>query len=109
MSGSTGRDSNPSTRPRAAARARLRQKAQLTLPEEIRAALRVTEGDELEFSVGEDGVVRVRGYVSIPADQVWLYSGQTAVEPESNDGLTVGPGTDLVDSAATHPEAPADS
>lgn len=109
MSGSTARDSNPSTRPRAAARARLRQKAQLTLPEEIRAALRVTEGDELEFSVGEDGIVRVRGYVSVPADQVWLYSGQAAIEPESRDDLTLGPGTDLADPVATHPEAPADS
>ena len=55
------------------ARARLRPKAQLTLPEEIRSALRVNEGDEIEFRVGEDGTITVRGYISVPADHAWLY------------------------------------
>jgi len=58
----------------ASAKARLRQKAQLTLPEEIRRALRVNEGDEVEFSVLADGTITVRGYVSVPADQLWLYA-----------------------------------
>lgn len=53
------------------ARARLRPKAQLTLPEEIRRALHVGEGDEVEFAVQPDGTVTVRGYVSVPADQLW--------------------------------------
>ena len=57
-------------RPRIKARARLRPKAQLTLPEEIRRALHISEGDEIEFAVNEDGVIMVRGYVSIPTDQV---------------------------------------
>ncbi len=56
------------------ARARLRPKAQLTLPEEIRQALRVREGDELEFAVREDGTITVQGYVSIPSDQLWRYT-----------------------------------
>ena len=56
------------------ARARLRPKAQLTLPEEIRHALRVREGDELEFAVQEDGTITVQGYVSIPSDQLWRYT-----------------------------------
>jgi hypothetical protein len=64
------------------ARARLRPKSQLTLPEEIRRALRVNEGDEVEFRVGENGTVSVRGYTSIPTDHAWLYaqhqSGQQA-------------------------------
>jgi antitoxin PrlF len=64
------------------ARARLRPKSQLTLPEEIKRALRVNEGDEVEFRVGEDGMVTVRGYTSIPTDHAWLYaqhqSGQRA-------------------------------
>jgi AbrB family looped-hinge helix DNA binding protein len=59
---------------RTSARARLRPKAQLTLPEEIRSALHVSEGDEIEFLVDEDGTVKVRGYVSVPSDLVWLYS-----------------------------------
>ena len=61
------------------ARARLRQKAQLTLPDPIRQALHVSEGDEVEFVVHEDGVITVRGYVSVPSDQAWRFrSGQQA-------------------------------
>jgi AbrB family looped-hinge helix DNA binding protein len=61
------------------ARARLRQKAQLTLPDPIRQALHVSEGDEVEFAVHEDGVITVRGYVSVPSDQAWYFrSGQQA-------------------------------
>ena len=37
--------------PRVRARARVRAKAQLTLPEEIRRALHISEGDEVEFDV----------------------------------------------------------
>ena len=58
-------------RPWTNARVRLRPKAQLTLPDPIRQALHVSEGDELEFAVHEDGVITVRGYVSVPSDQVW--------------------------------------
>jgi len=64
------------TQPRISARARLRPKAQLTLPEEIRRALDVSEGDEIEFAVHENGMITVRGYVSVPADQAW-YSPQS--------------------------------
>jgi hypothetical protein len=66
-------------RPQTNARARLRQKAQLTLPDPIRQALHVSEGDEVEFAVHEDGVITVRGYVSVPSDQAWYFtSGQQA-------------------------------
>jgi antitoxin PrlF len=61
------------------ARARLRPKAQLTLPDPIRQALHVSEGDEVEFAVQEDGVITVRGFVSVPSDQAWYFkSGQQA-------------------------------
>lgn len=59
------------TQPRIRARARLRPKAQLTLPEEIRRALHVSEGEEIEFAVHEDGMITVRGFVSVPTDQAW--------------------------------------
>jgi AbrB family looped-hinge helix DNA binding protein len=36
--------------PRFSARVKVRPKAQLTLPEEIRRALHISEGDEVEFS-----------------------------------------------------------
>ena len=55
------------------ARAKLRSKAQLTLPDPIRQALHVSEGDEVEFAVHEDGVITVRGYVSVPSDQAWRF------------------------------------
>ena len=55
-------------------RVRLRPKAQLTLPEEIRHALHVREGDDLEFAVQGDGTVTVRGFVAVPSDQVWRYT-----------------------------------
>lgn len=58
-----------SSHPQIRARARVRAKAQLTLPEEIRRALGVDEGDDVEFAVQEDGTITVRGYVSIPTDQ----------------------------------------
>jgi AbrB family looped-hinge helix DNA binding protein len=41
--------------PRITARVKVRPKAQLTLPEEIRRALHIGEGDEVEFAVQEDG------------------------------------------------------
>ena len=56
------------------ARARLRQKAQITLPEEVRQVLHVGEGDEVEFTVDGDGSVTVRGYVSVPSDQAWFFT-----------------------------------
>ena len=60
--------------PRISARVKVRAKAQLTLPEEIRRALHVSEGDEVEFSVQDDGTITVRGYVPIPADQAWFFT-----------------------------------
>jgi antitoxin PrlF len=56
------------------ARAKVRPKAQLTLPEEIRRALHIGEGDEVEFTVEEDGTITLRGYVSIPTDQAWFFT-----------------------------------
>jgi len=60
-------------------RARLRPKAQLTLPEEIRRTLHVSEGDEIEFAVQENGIVTVRGYVSVPSDQAWYFTREGQV------------------------------
>ena len=62
------------SQPRFSARIKVRAKAQLTLPEEIRRALHIGEGDEVEFSVHDDGTITVRGYVSIPTDQAWFFT-----------------------------------
>lgn len=55
-------------------RARLRHKGQLTLPAEVRDALHVGEGDEVEFTVTESGEVVLRGMTSVPADQRWFWA-----------------------------------
>jgi AbrB family looped-hinge helix DNA binding protein len=83
------------------ARARLRPKSQLTLPEEIRRALHVREGDEIEFTVREDGTIAVRGYVSVPADYAWLYTRpQVALppneEPVKGQGGSIHESTDAM-------------
>lgn len=55
------------------ARAKLRDKGQLTLPPEVRAALGVDEGDVVEFEV-KDGAVTLHGWKMIPADQAWFWT-----------------------------------
>lgn len=81
-------------RPRTSARARLRPKAQLTLPDEIRRALRVSEGDEIEFTVHETGIITVRGYVSVPSDQAWWFTSERqAGKRQADEEIAAGSGT----------------
>lgn len=81
-------------RPRTNARARLRPKWQLTLPDEIRRALHVSEGDELEFAVHENGVITVRGYVSVPSDQAWFFTRERLADSQQGDEeIAAGSGT----------------
>ena len=82
------------SQPRLRARARVRPKAQLTLPEEIRRALHVGEGDEVEFSVHADGTITVRGYVSVPSDQAWFFTQEgLAAKQRADDEIAAGGGT----------------
>lgn len=56
-------------------RAPLRDRSQVTLPSEVKNALHIESGDELEFSVdSESGIVTVVGLKSIRADQAWFWS-----------------------------------
>ena len=74
---------------------KVRPKAQLTLPEEIRRALHISEVDEVEFSVYDDGTITVRGYVSIPTDQAWFFTPQwLAGEREADEDIAAGPAGD---------------
>jgi AbrB family looped-hinge helix DNA binding protein len=80
--------------PRLRARVRVRPKAQLTLPEEIRRALHISEGDEVEFAVHDDGTITIRGYVSIPTDQAWFFTPEwLAGEREADEEIAAGSGT----------------
>ena len=80
--------------PRVRTRVKVRPKAQLTLPEEIRRALHVGEGDEVEFAVHDDGTITIRGYVSIPTDQAWFFTPEwLAGEREADEDIAAGRGT----------------
>lgn len=73
------------------ARAMLRAKGQLTLPPEIRAALHVGEGDEVEFTVTDAGEVLLRGMTSVPADQRWFWEPDwQAGEREASEQIKAG-------------------
>jgi antitoxin PrlF len=80
--------------PRLTARVKLRPKAQLTLPEEIRRFLHIGEGDEVEFAVRNDGTITVRGYISVPTDQAWFFTPEwLAGEQEAEREIAAGRGT----------------
>lgn len=72
-------------------RATLRSKGQLTIPSEVRAALHVAEGDEVEFTVTDAGEVLLRGMTSVPADQRWFWEPdwQTG-EREASEQIRAG-------------------
>jgi AbrB family looped-hinge helix DNA binding protein len=91
--------------PRVRARAKVRAKSQLTLPDEIRRALHISEGDDVEFSLHEDGTVTVRGFVSIPTDQAWFFTADwLAGEQEADREIAAEHGTvhESADDMFTH-------
>lgn len=71
----------------------LRRKGQLTLPSHVREALHIGEGDVVDFTVTDDGVL-MRGLKTIPADQAWFWSDEwQAGEREASEQLERGEGT----------------
>lgn len=72
-------------------RAQLRRKSQLTLPQEVRDALHLSEGDEVEFTVHAGGEVTLRGMTSIPTDQRWFWTEEwQAGEREASAAIAAG-------------------
>jgi len=61
------------------ARTTLRAKGELTLPEEIRAAARLEEGDLLEAEMTAEGIL-LRPQKVVDASQAWFWS------PEGQEG-----------------------
>jgi AbrB family looped-hinge helix DNA binding protein len=51
----------------------LRAKGQLTLPEAIRKAANLAEGDLLEAEVAEDGTVILRPVTTVDRSQAWFW------------------------------------
>lgn len=74
-----------------AGRAQLRKKNQMTLPSEVREALHLSEGDEVEFTVEPNGEVTLRGWTTIPADQRWFWDeAWQAGEREASAHIAAG-------------------
>ncbi len=72
------------------ARMTLRAKGQLTLPEEIRSAARLEEGDLLEAEVTPDGIL-LRPQKVIDADQAWFWTPEwQAGEREADADIAAG-------------------
>jgi len=70
----------------------LRAKGQVTLPEEIRAAARLEEGDLLEVVITEEGIL-LRPQKLIDASQAWFWTPEwQAGEREADADLAAGRG-----------------
>lgn len=85
------------------ARTTLRAKGQLTLPEEIRRAARLEEGDLLEAELTEEGIL-LRPQRVVDAAQAWFWSaewqaGEQAAEADLAAGRveTFGSGEEFLD------------
>jgi len=82
------------------ARTVLRPRGQLTLPQEVRDALRIAEGDDVEFVLTDDGVL-MRGLKSIPAEQAWFWTQEwQAGEQEASRQADAGEGTVFTDGSS---------
>jgi AbrB family looped-hinge helix DNA binding protein len=55
-------------------RTRLRAKGQITVPNEVRERLGITEGDDLAFYLNEEGQIIVDQLRMIPPDQAWFWT-----------------------------------
>jgi AbrB family looped-hinge helix DNA binding protein len=69
---------------------RLRNKGQLTIPDHVRRAVRVEEGDYLAVSV-RDGVIVLEPKTVIDASQAWFWRSEwQAGEREATEDIASG-------------------
>jgi AbrB family looped-hinge helix DNA binding protein len=69
---------------------KVRPKGQITLPDAVRRAARLSEGDYLEVSV-EDGTIIMRPKKLIDADQAWFWTAEwQRGEREASDDIARG-------------------
>jgi len=70
--------------------ARVRPKGQITIPEEVRRALRLEEGDLVEVAI-EDGSIVLRPKRLIEASQAWFWTDAwQAGEREASADIDAG-------------------
>jgi antitoxin PrlF len=73
-------------------RTTLRAKGQITLPEDIRVAARVQEGDLFEAEITQDGIL-LRTQKVIDANQAWFWTPEwQAGEREADADASAGKG-----------------
>jgi len=93
-------------------KSRLRNKGQVTVPQEIRNLLRVEEGDDLLFYTDEAGRVVVSRAQIIDPDQAWFWSDRwQRMEQEAQADLEAGriiEYTNIAEALAALDEIPAD-
>lgn len=88
----------PPERPAKVSRAQLRRHSQLTVPADVRKALHIEEGDEVEFRLTESGAVVLRGMTVVPADQRWFWTDDwQAGEREASEQLAHNEGSFYAD------------
>ena len=69
---------------------KVRPKGQITLPDAIRKAARLSEGDYLEVSV-EEGTIVMRPKKLIDADQAWFWTDEwQSGEREASEDIARG-------------------
>ena len=69
---------------------RMRGKGQITLPDEVRKAARIEEGDYLEVST-RNGEIVLRPKKLVDADQAWFWTdGWQAGEREASEDIAAG-------------------
>ena len=71
----------------------LKQKSQVTIPNEVVKKLKLVVGDKLDVEV-KDGKIIITPVVIIPKDQVWFYSkewqdGERDVDRQIREGKTI--------------------
>lgn len=74
-----------------AIRTQVRARGQITLPRAVREALHVSEGDDVAFSVTDEGSVVLSGLKTIPAEQAWFWAEEwQAGEREASEQISQG-------------------
>ena len=75
-------------------RVQLGEGSQVILPAEVRDALQVDAGDDVEFTVHANGDVTLRRWAEIPSDQAWFWTAEWQDgEREASAELAAGAGT----------------
>jgi AbrB family looped-hinge helix DNA binding protein len=69
----------------------VRPKGQITIPGEVRKILEIEEGDELLFSLNDQGQVVVSRLEVIPADEAWFWTKEwQQAEREAQEDIQSG-------------------